>query len=363
MSSTNFSAANPLTVKVWARKAFMDAVKATMYGKLTGKTDRSIIQVKDELKKGEGDRIRFGLRSLPSGLGVQEDETLEGNEEGLDFRYFDINLGEKRHAIKVDLNLSAQRTMFNVRQEAKDALQEWLEEYLDTTFFEYITGAGRGPGGLSFYHRAGALGGNALQAPNADRIIYGGVGVTAKNAITATDVMSLAVLDKLAERLKLASPTIRKASFNGKNCWVVIMHPYQVNDLRSNTSAGQWFDIQKAAMQGGKITDNPIFTEALGMYRDMILLESTRVPTFTDYGAGLNVSAARAIALGAQAAVVAHGQETDEWGKLKLVERTFDYGKRYGIGATLIWGMAKTRFDNQSDFASYAIDTAAQQHN
>lgn len=363
MSSTNFSSANPLTVKVWARKAFMDAVKTTMYGKLTGKTDRSIIQVKDELKKGEGDRIRFGLRSLPTGLGVQEDETLEGNEEGLDFRYFDINLGEKRHAIKVDLNLSAQRTMFNVRQEAKDALQEWLEEYLDTTFFEYITGAGRGPAGVSFYHRNGALGGNALQSPSSDRTIYGGVGVTAANAITATDTMSLAVLDKLAERLKLASPTIRKASFNGKNCWVVIMHPYQVNDLRANTSTGQWFDIQKAAMQGGKITDNPIFNESLGMYRDMILLESTRVPTFTNYGAGANVSAARAIALGAQAAVVAHGQETDEWGKLKLVERTFDYGKRYGIGATLIWGMAKTRFDNQSDFGSFAIDTAAQQHN
>lgn len=363
MSSTNFSAANPLTVKVWARKAFSDAVKATMYGKLTGKSDRSIIQVKDDLKKGEGDRIRFGLRSLPQGLGVQEDEQLEGNEEGLDFRYFDINLGEKRHAIKVDLNLSAQRTMFDVRQEAKDALQEWLEEYLDTTFFEYITGAGKGPAGVSYYHRAGVLGGNSLLAPSADRIVYGGVGVTAKNAITVTDTMSLAVLDKVAERLKLASPTIRKASFNGKNCWVVILHPYQVNDLRANTNAGQWFDIQKAAMQGGKVADSLLFTEALGMYRDMLLIESTRVPTFTDYGAGANISAARAIVLGAQAAVVAHGQETDEWGKLKLVERTFDYGKRYGIGATLIWGMSKTRFDNQSDFASFAVDTAAAQHN
>jgi hypothetical protein len=96
--------------------------------------------VKDELKKGEGDRVRFQLRSLPTGIGVQDDETLEGKEEGLDFRYFDLTLGEKRHAIKVDLNLSAQRTIFDVRSEAKAALEEWIEDYCDTTFFEALSG-------------------------------------------------------------------------------------------------------------------------------------------------------------------------------------------------------------------------------
>lgn len=361
MSTTKFATSSNLAIKVWSRKAFSDAVKATTYGKLTGKSDRSIVQVKDELKKDKGDKITFGLRALPQGIGVQEDETLEGNEEGLDFKDFSITLGEKRHAIKVDLNLSAQRTMFDVRAEAKEALTEWLEEYLDTTFFEYLTGAGVGAAGASKYHPSGALGGNALQAPSADRIIYPGT-VTAKNNMLVTDVMSLAVLDKVAEKLKLASPTMRKASFDGKQAWVVILHPYQVNDLRSNTGTGQWFDIQKAAMMGGKVSDNPIWTEALGMYRDMILIESVRVPTFTDYGAGSNVKAARALVLGAQAAVVAHGNDTDEKGKMELVERTFDYGKRYGVGVTLIWALAKTRFSSQSDFAVFALDTAAAPH-
>jgi N4-gp56 family major capsid protein len=236
MSTTAFTSASALAIKVWARKAFNDAVKATMYGKFTGSSDRSIVQVKTELKS-EGDRVRFGLRSLPVGIGVQEDETLEGNEEGLDFRYFDLNLGEKRHAIKVDLNLSAQRTMFDVRQEAKDALNEWLEEYLDTTFFEYLTGFGRYPGDStkSKYHPNGVLGGNTLLAPSANRIIYGGV-ATAFNNIQATDIMSLAALDKAAERIKLATPTMRKGSFDGKNLWPVVLHPYQVNDIRSNTN-------------------------------------------------------------------------------------------------------------------------------
>src|SRR5690606_30712442 len=106
MSSTKFTAASVHAVKIWARKAFNDAVKTTLYGKFTGRSDRSIVQVKTELK-GDGDRVRFRLRALPGGIGVQDDETLEGNEEGLEYRYFDLNLGEKRHAIKVDLNLSA----------------------------------------------------------------------------------------------------------------------------------------------------------------------------------------------------------------------------------------------------------------
>lgn len=364
VSTTTFQSSSNLAIKVWSRKAFSDAVKATTYGKLVGSSDRSIVQVKSELKKDKGDRITFGLRSLPTGTGVQDDETLEGNEEGLDFRDFAIFLGEKRHAIKVDLNLSAQRSMFDVRQEAKDALQEWLEDYLDTTFFEYLSGVGSGAAGVSKYHPRGVLGGNALLAPSADRIIYGGTGVTAANQLQATDTMTFAVLDKVAERLKRASPTMRKASFNGKNVWVVIMSPEQVNDLRSNAGNGQWADIAKAMLQGGKL--NMFEGEALGVYRDMLLIESTRTPTFygatTGYGAGGTVKAARALVLGAQAAVVAHGNDTDGWGKMKLAERTFDYGKRYGVGATMIWGMGKTRFNGQSDFGCFMIDTAAQPH-
>lgn len=357
MSSTTFTAASALAVKVWARKAFNDAVKATTYGKMTGKSDRSIVQVKEDIKS-EGDRIRFRLRALSVDDGVQDDETLEGNEEGLEFKHFDLHLGEKRKAIKVDLNLSAQRTMVDVRAEAKEQLQEWLEEYLDTTYFEYLSGmssdAAR-PNGK--FHKSGALGGNALLAPSADRIVFAGTGVTSRNQLAATDTMTLSVLDKVAERIKRASPTMRKASIEGKSGWVVIMSPEQVTSLRTNTNSGQWLDITKAALQGGK---QSLFEgEALGIYRDFILMESTRVPTFSNGGAGANIKGARALVLGAQSAVVAHGKDTDDQGKMKLVERTFDYGKKYGVGVTLIWGMAKTRFDGQSDFGTFCIETAA----
>ena len=113
-------------------------------------------------------------------------------------------------------------------------------------------------------------------------------------------------------------------------------------------------------MMGGGV--NGFEGEKLGVYREMLLLESTRVPTFANGGAGANVQGARAMLLGAQAAVVAHGKDTDSNGKMKIVERTFDYGKRFGVGLTLIWGMAKTRFNGQSDFGMFCIETAAAPH-
>jgi N4-gp56 family major capsid protein len=377
MSSTNFTSSDPNTLKLWSRKIWNDSVKETVYGRLIGTSDRSIIQVKDELSKSEGDRVRFGLRALPSGIGVQDEETLEGNEEGLSFTYFDLNLGEKRHAVKVDLNLSAQRTMFNVQQEAKDALTEWCSELLDTTTLEYLTGITKGGAyavaatglpthtlaqviggtGTAKYFPSGSLGGNAVADFAADRAVYPGT-VTAPANITANDKMSLSLVDKLVERAKLASPTMRKASFDGKNVWVLLMHPYQVSAMRSNTTTGQWLDIQKAlTMGGGK---GLLFEEALGIYRDVLFVESTRIPLYLA-GAGNAISCARAVFLGAQAAVMAAGREGNakDFGKLKLAEKTFDYGKRYGIAATFIFGMARSKFTSQSDFASFAVDTAA----
>jgi N4-gp56 family major capsid protein len=358
MATTNFPAGHPLAAKVWARKAHADAVKGTLYGKLLGRGSDAIVQLQDDLKKSKGDSIVFPIRALPTGIGVQDDETLEGTEEGLDYRNFSVSLGEKRKAFKVQLNLSEQRTMLNVRKDQKDTMKEWEEEYIDTTFFEYLSGAGFGTAGASKFHPSGALGGNALLAPSADRIVYGGTGNAAKADIDATDTFKLTDLDKVAERISRASPTMRKGDFDGKRLYVAIISPEQKTALRTNTNTGQWLDIQKAAMMGGQVKDNPIWSSALGVYNDFLLVESTRVPRFTDYGGG-SVQAHRALILGAQAAVAAYARDGDEKGRVKVVEKEIDYGKHLGLGATWIWAMQKTRFSGQSDFAVFCLDTAA----
>jgi N4-gp56 family major capsid protein len=355
MANTFFSALDPLTVKLWSRIIHRDAVKTTLYGKLMGTAATSIVQRRDDLKKSRGDRIRFPIRLLSDDTGVQDSETLEGREEGLEFRDFDLLLGEKRKATKVELNLSEQRTMVDVREEAAEQVREWCEDYLDTTFMEYLTGRGQGPGGASKYHPSGALGGNTINTFAADRQVFGGT-ATSLATLVAGSTMSARVIDKCIDMAKLATPMMRKANFNGRKAYVCILHPWQISALRTDAATAGWFDLNKAVTQGGG--SSPIMEEALAVYRDVIILESTRVPTFLA-GAGNDVPAATGVFLGAQAAVTGHGSGTNDKGVLRMTEKLTDYDKYHGLAVTLIWGMQRTRFAGQSDYAAIAINTAA----
>ncbi|MGE0716284.1 MAG: N4-gp56 family major capsid protein [Alphaproteobacteria bacterium] len=346
MAEYNPPSSDALTLKLWAKKAFADSVKPTLFGKLMGTKDTSIVQVKDDLKKSAGDRVRFRLRALPQGQGVTGDETLEGNEEGMSFSYMDLNIDLMRYADKVDMKMGQQRSIFDVRSEAKDMHAEWWDERYDSYFLRTLSGDTT----LSFA-------GNTITAPTS--VIFGG-NATATGDIDVNDVFDLTAIDRAVEKAKLASPTMRKADFGGKKGYVCILHPYQVYNLRTNTNAGQWLDIQKAAMQGGKTSDNPIWSEALGVYNDVILVESTRVRTYSNWGAG-SIAGARALFLGAQAGVVAFGRGYEGAGRFDWTEKTFDYGKYLGVATDCIWGLQKSVF-NSADFAVIAIDTAAKSH-
>jgi N4-gp56 family major capsid protein len=84
------------------------------------------------------------------------------------------------------------------------------------------------------------------------------------------------------------------------------MHPWAEFDMRTNTSTGQWLDIQKAAA-AAEGRASPLFKGSLGMYHDVILHKHRAAIRFNDYGAGGNVNAVRNLFMGRQAAVMAFG--------------------------------------------------------
>jgi N4-gp56 family major capsid protein len=166
--------------------------------------------------------------------------------------------------------------------------------------------------------------------------------------------MTLALIDKLVESAKLGSttgtgPAIRPINVDGDDRYVVVVHTKQVTQLRTNTNAGQWLDIQKAAMTGDGSAKNPIMTGALGMYNGAVLHESTRITNGVNSTTGVPVlTARRAVLLGAQACAIGFGQgqsfKNFDWN-----EELFDYGNQLGVEAGLIHGLKKLRF-NAADF-------------
>jgi N4-gp56 family major capsid protein len=220
-------------------------------------------------------------------------------------------------------------------------LQDWFSGRFDTAMFNQLAGN-------TAETDTRYTGSQACTAPTL--VLIGGRGAAAHADTTeaslsaaTTHALQLRDLDAAVAKAKTMSPMIRPLMVGGKPHYVCFIHPNQTHLLRGQTSTGQWADIQKAAMQGGEISNNPIFTGALGVYNGVILHESAYVPLSTK-GAAYR----RAVFCGAQAGVIAFGQGFSE-NKMTWDEEMFDYGNKLGVSAGTIYGVKKTVF-NSADF-------------
>jgi N4-gp56 family major capsid protein len=353
MAVTAYGVNDALAVKLWSKELAVEALKKTYFKDFIGSSPSSLIQLKSETSKGPGDKITFGLRMQASGDGVIGDGVLEGNEESLTTYSDAVYVDQLRHAHVTGGRISEQRVPFDLRQECKDSLSDWWANRLDTAFANQICGnTGQADTRYS--------GNQATVAPSATRIVYPSSARVTEATINSSDIFTLNCIDKAVEAARVASPMIRPLKINGRDYYVAFLHDYQVTDLRISTSTGQWLDIQKSAMTGGQVSDNPILTGALGEYNGTLLYRWNRIPvapTSTAAGAG-NVR--RAVLCGAQAMMLAFGQDNSE-SKFTWVEKLFDYDNRFGVAAGTIFGMKKTVF-NSLDFGTILMPTYAVAH-
>jgi len=356
MATTLYATGNALAVKLFAKKLFEEALKQTYFSRFMGTGTDNIVQIKNETAKGPGDKITIGLRMQLVGSGVQGDGTLESNEEGL-VTYSDaVVIDQLRHAVRSAGKMSEQRVTFEVREEARMGLQDWWADRLDFSFFNQIAGN-------TAQSDTRYTGNQVAVAPDtAHKKYVGSAGNAGTDAsISTTETFSLSVLDKAMEAAVTASPLVRPIKYQGQNMYVGFLHPVQVTDMRTSTSTGQWLDIQKAAMQGGRVNDNPIFTGALGVYNNIVLHSAFRIPAAVNSSTSAAVaSTRRAMFCGAQAAVLAYGQNNQD-GEMTWVEELFDYGNQLGVSAGLIFGIKKMVF-NSADFGTITMPTYAATH-
>jgi N4-gp56 family major capsid protein len=284
-----------------------------------------------------------------SGDGVQGDGTLEGNEEALVTYSDNLFIDQLRNAVRSAGKMSEQRVPFSVREEAMMGLRDWWAGRIDYWFFNQLTG-----NTLQTDQRYTGL--QATIAPTTAQLLI--QGQTSENSITSSDTATLTLIDRAVATAKTLSPVIRPIMVNGKPMYVAFFHPYQVYNLRtSGSTAGQWFDIQSKAMQGGDVEDNPIFTGALGVYNNVILHEAFRLPNAQTSGGASKANTKRAVFCGAQAAVFAVGQKEDAE-KPNWVEQLFDYGNQLGVAGGMIAGLKKTQF-NSADFGTIVLSSYA----
>ena len=348
MAETAYGVNAPEAVKLWSSQLAREALKATWVQRFIGDSSDSVIQTYTDAKKNAGDRVRITLRMQLNGDGTSGDNTLEGNEEALATFTDDLYIDQLRHAVKSAGKMTAQRINWSIREEAMLGLKDWWAGRIDTEFFNQMCGFT--PATDTRY-----TGMNPVMGPDANHI-YRPNAKASDQALAAGDEMTLAVFDQLVAKAKLMTPVVRPIMMDGDQRYVAVLHTNQVTQLRTNVGAGQWLDIQKAAMTGDGSKDNGILTGALGMYNGVILHESTRITQGVDSGTGLPVNnTRRAVMMGAQAGFIAFGSgnsfDSFDWN-----EELFDYGNKLGVEAGVIHGLKKARF-NSADFGVVVAST------
>jgi len=353
MAATSYGVNDALAVKLWSKELAVEALKKTYFKDFIGSGASSLIQLKTETQKGAGDKVTFGLRMQASGAGVQGESVLEGNEESLTTYSDALYIDQLRHAHRTGGRISEQRVPFNLRQECKDSLSDWWAERLDTSFANQIAG-NTGQTDTKY------TGNQAAIAPSSTRIVYPNSARNSEATINSTDVFTLGMIDKAVEVARTASPMVRPLRISGSEYYVAFLHDYQVYDLRTNTSTGQWLDIQKAALMGNGKEDNPIFKGSLGEYNGVILYRWNRIPVAPSSAAAGAGKVRRAVLCGAQSMMLAFGQDNGP-SKFTWVEKLFDYDNQFGVAAGTIVGMKKTVF-NSVDFGTVLMPTYAYSH-
>lgn len=263
--------------------------------------------------------------------------------------------------------MTRKRTLRDIREDALGAMKDWWARLYDELFFIYLSGMRGSASGFIWQENNPFFTVNGLSAPDSAHLMHAG-NATSRATLTNSTVMDLRLIDRAVARAETMGGdgtdelSMVPCDVEGESKFVLLMHPFQFDAMKSNTATGQWLDIQKAATTAqGKAS--PLFSGALGEYNGVVLHKHRNVVTFSDAGAGGNLPGARALFMGSQAALIACGSPN---GGLRFdwTEEQKDHGDKVKIGSNSVFGVKKATYKSADgrttrDFGVFAVDTYA----
>jgi N4-gp56 family major capsid protein len=367
--------ANTVTIaalrrEAWRKELFADVIDDLYFMRngLMGEGTNNIVQVMNDVKKDGGDTVTFGLSIKLSGDGIVGDAEAEGNEEAITTYSQSVSIDQVRNQVRMTGRLDEQKASYDMRKDAKEKLAVWIKEYTERNIFMKLGGVNTltltDVSGVTYSGRA-AWSNSPNIVTTTDEVAgfgarYHRAGTTASgdglDDLAAGDILTPADISLARTRAKLASPTIRPLRVEGKDYYVMFIHPNQAYDLK-NASGSVWASAQREAQVRGD--SNPIFTGALGIWDGVIIHEHEYVPTavataaFSVGGTACGVRAYRALLCGQQAACMASTNKS-----MFMEEETFDYKNKIGYCSGIIGGIQKSAF-NSLDYGVVTVDTSS----
>lgn len=321
------------TPNIWKTKLYAQAEKMTFFHRYEGGegSNMPVIRVDDlEKKPGENVYVDIVLALTGSGLSGDTDQgLLDGNEEKLVFRQNSFQTTVLRHGVRWT-KLGKIKINHKMRGTALNQLKKWLAGKLDDRIFNEFSGDGV-----------------TATLPDSYKIAAGGPATAAAPTdVAAADLLDLDMITDIKSLAKVDRRIEPIALDDGEEIYFFVLHDYAGGELKKSSD---WKQAQRDARERGR--DNPVFTGALGIWDNVVLLQSDRVIKKNDGAASAPV--ARNLFLGAQALMRGYAYLPD-W-----TEQYFSYGEEQGIGSFTVVGEKLNVFDlTQAGGAADAAKTA-----
>lgn len=395
--ATSILHANALTQQAWPKTFFEYMLQNMLFSEFMGKPGSDMPIIVDKTLVGRpGDQITFEVDQPLTDAGQGDDGTLEGNEEPMAFWNMPMVLHERANGVVSAGRMTDKRSAVNILTKGFYALNRWAAEQVENDLVYAICGignqgtyAGEGGSGIETVNES---------APSSSRILYGGQTVGRVYTQVSSDaeigdggaedytnyLFGTKVIEAMRVKAQLSTPKIQPVLFNGRYYYLCVMHTLQRKALRAETGEQGWSHIVATAQQRGMGNwtfgkqgsgRERMFNGIVGIYDDVILYESERMPTrvageVLDDGDTIDTNivdgtarVCRSVLLGAKACALAWGKD---WSRLT---KNFDYGRKPGVATDAIYGVKKTVFRdpglNQAanevgeDFGVIVHDTAA----
>jgi N4-gp56 family major capsid protein len=317
MAITSIATTHDLTNEQWEAQLYKKAQEKTFFGKFKGTAQGSIVQVKRQLEKKPGDAITFGLSdSIRGTVGVSGNNVLEGhngttyttNNEALKFYDQQVKIDQIRQSIKIAGVMDEKRVAFNLRNEARDKLVDWMSWNEDQALFTALSGA-------DLIGESGS--GSTVNIADAS-LSYDAIVDMKKEALFPTD----GNIDGTATTRRLDPIRIE----NGEEVFILGVNP---SDMATFKKSDDYKNFNQYGDYRGE--KNSLFTGACGMWNGVIVHEHS----------GFQVG--KPVLMGANALFLAYGKE------IMYGEDTFDYNNQTGFMIGTIRGTALARFLDSTD--------------
>ena len=335
--------ASGLTVEQWDDKFFTEYLTENRFQGEMGTSESSIIQVKENLMKKPGDRVNFALVNKLTQDAITGRNTLEGNEEDMASRSFEVTVNKRRNGVRI-AEIDEQFSAISLRDAAKSVLKDWSMKDTEKLIIQALASIN----GVSFGLSTDAQR-DAWLADNLDRVYFGSGYAGADHSAglleqdTSNDKLTASDLDAMKYKaLVTASPKIRpiRVAENGRHYFIVYLDPRLMRDLKAESSS-PIIQAQRESIK--EMENNRLFQGGDLLWNGMIIKEIHEMydelaTDFANLGDSSTVEIGTAFLCGAQAVGAAYAKR---W---RSAEETFDYGDKRGVAIEAIYGIEKMKF-------------------